>query len=127
MGLLGRVLDVKQAYIQISQSLRCFDSGVLKSFQQGEDVADSSQVHAVLARERLDGLELQNIPARIPPPVGDSPLGADHVQVLVHHQRPRVRLEDLRGHAEREDRLVEVDTGITPGWAAGGCGRIPGF
>jgi hypothetical protein len=63
MGLLGRVLDVKEAYIQISQSLRCFDSGVIKSFQQGEDVADSSQVHAVLARERLDGLELQNIPA----------------------------------------------------------------
>src|ERR1700745_3145076 len=119
--------DVQKAYIQVSQSLRWFDSGVLKSFQQGEDVADSGQVHAVLARERLDGLELHDVAARVAPAIGDRPLWADHVQVLVHHQGPRMRLEDLRSDAESEDRLVQIDARVVVRGAAGGCGRVPCF
>src|SRR2546429_8970 len=123
LGCRGDSSDVKQAYIKSPQSLRWFDSGYLQPFEQSEDVADPGQIDAVLARQRLDGLELHDIAARVAPAIGHGPLGADHVEVLVHHERPRMRLEDLRRDAKGEDRLVQIDARVVLRGAAGGCGR----
>ena len=102
-------LDVQKGYVEILETLGRLEAVLLQGLEERQDVANTGEVHAMLAGQRLDGLELHQIALRVPAAVGDRPLRLDHVEVLVHHQRPRMGLQDLRRNAERVDRLVQVD------------------
>src|SRR5258708_12433975 len=66
----------------------------------------------MLSGQGLDRLELHHVSARVAPSIRNGALGLNHAQVLVHHQSAGMHLEDLGGHAERENRLVEVERGV---------------
>src|SRR5215472_7320473 len=111
----SEALDLQKGDVEVLQALGRLEAAELERLQEREDVADARQVHAVLPGERLDRLQLHEVPLRVPAPVGHRALRLDHVEVLVHHQRPRMGLEDLGRDAERVDRLVEVDAGPVAG------------
>src|ERR1700682_1433060 len=108
----GGYLDVELRHVQVFQAIRCFDTRVVEALEQRQDVADAGEIDVMLAGERLDGLQLHHVSTRVTPAIGDRPFGIDHAQVLVHHQSAWVHLQDLGSHAERENRLVEIDATV---------------
>src|ERR1700694_3917052 len=88
---------------------------LLDHLEQGEEMLYPGQVDAFLAGQGLDHSQLADVALRVAAPVGRRPEGLDEADVLVQHQRPRVGLEDLRGDADRVERLVEVEAGANVG------------
>src|ERR1700682_3061424 len=105
----GGYSDVELRHVQVFQAIRCFNARVVEALEQRQDVADAGEIDVMLAGERLDGLQLHHVATGVTPTIGHRPLGLDHAQVLVHHQSPRMDFQDLGRHAEREDRLVQID------------------
>lgn len=100
--------DVELRHVQVFQAIRWFDTRVVEALEQRQDVANAGEIDVMLAGERLDGLQLHHVATRVAPAIGHGPPRLHHAQVLVHHQSPRVHLEDLGSHAQREDWLVEI-------------------
>src|SRR2546428_12748953 len=88
---------------------------LLEQLEQLHDVAHTGQVDRMMASQLLDGLQFHDVALREAPPVGRRPLGDDEAEVLIHHERPRMRFEDLGRHADGVDRLVEGDTRVASG------------
>src|SRR6202171_4033236 len=114
--------DVELRHVQVLQAIRRVDTRVVEALEQRQDVADAGEVDVMVAREGLDGLQLHHVATRVAPAIGHRPFGLDHAQVLVHHQSPRVDLQDLGSHAQREDWLVEIHA-IGVGGRGGGRER----
>src|SRR6266550_293992 len=100
-------LDVQFFDVEVAQFGRRGEPVIDQDAQQPQHVAGAVQVDSVLAGQRLDRLQFADVPLREAPPVGRGALGNDEAEVLVHHQRARVRLENLRRHADGIDRLIE--------------------
>src|SRR6267142_931597 len=101
--------ELELGHVHALQLLRGIYSRVLQPFEQREDVANTSEIDVMLPCQCLDGLELHHVSARVTPAIGNGALGRNHAQVLVHHQGAGMYLEDLGGHAESENWLVEID------------------
>src|SRR5713226_9313819 len=80
----------------------------LHGLEQAQYVPDPSQGHALFAGEVLDHLHLAYVALRVAAPVGRGAKRLDEPGVLIKHQGPRVRLEDLGGDTDRVQRLVKV-------------------
>src|SRR5438128_4495744 len=111
-------LDVQFFDVEVAQFGRRREPVIDQDAQQPQHVAGAVQVDSVLAGQRLDRLQLADVSLREPSPVGRCPLGYDEAEVLVHHQRPRMRLQNLRRDADGIDRLIEREARIA-GCAAG--------
>src|SRR2546422_575379 len=71
----------------------------------------------MLPSELLDGLQFHDVALREATAVRRRALGHDEAEMLVHHQRPRMGLQDFRRHADRVDRLVQGDVRVASGLA----------
>src|SRR5256885_12612415 len=71
----------------------------------------------MLALQVLDLLQLADVALRKTAAVGGGALGNDQAQMLVHHQRSGMCLQNLRSNADRVDRLVEREAPIGRGAA----------
>src|SRR2546430_17545429 len=72
----------------------------------------------MLARQGLDRLQLADVTLGKTAAVGGGALRNHQPQMLVHHQRSRMRLQNLRGNADGVDRLVQRETRIGRGAAS---------
>src|SRR5438094_514988 len=84
----------------------------LNASPQHMAIAGAVEVDAMLARQGLDRLQLADVALRKTAAVGGGALGNDQAQMLVHHQRSGMCLQDLRSNADRVDRLVEREARI---------------
>src|SRR2546428_2031639 len=64
----------------------------------------------MLARQGLDRLQLADVTLGKTAAVGGGALRNHQPQMLVHHQRSRMRLQNLRGNADGIDRLGKRET-----------------
>src|SRR5947208_9621679 len=61
----------------------------------------------MLARQGLDRLQLADVTLGKTAAVGGGALRDNQPQMLVHHQRSRMGLQNLRGNADGVDRLIQ--------------------
>src|SRR4029077_18572020 len=103
----SRALDVQFFDVEVAQLGWSLETVVNQDAQESKNVARAVEVNAMLACQRLNRLELADVPLRKPPAVGRCPLGDYQAEVLVHHQGARVRLQDLGRNADRIDGFIQ--------------------
>src|SRR5919201_1215650 len=109
--LLARFLlcDLRIARVRLAQRLGWIALRLCERAEQVQDVADARQVDALLTRQVLDHLQLAQVALRIAPAVRARAERRDQPHVLIEHQRALMRLQDLRGDADRVEGLVQVE------------------
>src|SRR5260370_11864666 len=106
----------------VAQLGRRLDAVLLHHVEQAEDVAYAGERDALLARQVLDHLDLADVALRVTPSVGGRAMRFDETGVLVQHQGPRMRLENLGRDADRVQRLLWIAERLgRAGRAAGGA------
>src|SRR4030081_960775 len=113
----ARGLDVQFFDVEVAELGGRGEPVIDQDAKQAQHVTGAVQIDAVLAGQRLDGLQLADIPLRESPAVGGGALGHHQPEVLVHHQRARVRLQNLRGDADRIDGFIQGEArtaGLAP-------------
>src|SRR2546421_3882452 len=111
--------------VDVAEEVGPLDPVLIEQPQALDDVPGPVQVEPVVPGQPLDRLQGEDVALRVAAPVGRGPVGHDQTEVLVHHQRARVGLEDLRGDTDGVDGLVESDRGGRGCGSGGGCGGGP--
>src|SRR2546429_7574740 len=112
-------LDVQFFDVELAQFRWGLQPVVDQDSKQTQHVASAVEVDAMLARQGLDRLQLADVALRKTAAVGGGALGNDQSQMLVHHQRSGMCLQNLRSNADRVDRLFEREARI-----GRGAGRV---
>src|SRR3989442_8789533 len=106
------ILDVEFFDVEVAEFRRGLQPVVNQDSKQAQHVAGAVEVDAMLPRQGLDRLQLADVALGKTAAVGGGSLGNDQAQMLVHHQRSRMRLQNLRGNADGVDWLVEPEAPI---------------
>src|SRR5712692_6799854 len=100
--------DLGVAVEDFPQVARGLHPMFLHCLEQAEDVPHARQRDALLAGQVLDDLDLADVPLRVTTPVRGGAVRLDEAGILIEHERAGVGLQDLRRHADRVQRLVEI-------------------
>src|SRR3954453_2020280 len=104
-----------------------FEDALAEALLQLEQRPHPGEVHAAVAGEVADPQDAPDVLFGVQADVGGRPRRADQTLVLVDPQRPRVRRDERRGHADDVDGLGGVPVGparrrhgqapVPAGWA----------
>src|SRR2546430_1776937 len=99
-------LDVQFFDVELAQFRWGLQPVVDQDSKQTQHVASAVEVDAMLARQGLDRLQLADVALRKTAAVGGGALGNDQSQMLVHHQRSGMWLQNIRSNVVQLDMLL---------------------
>src|SRR5919201_3485394 len=103
-------LDVELFDVEVAQLRRRLQAVIDQHAEQAQDVAGPVEVDAVLPGQGLNRPQLADVALRKTATIGRGPLGNDEAEVLIHHQRAWMGLQNFRCHADGVDRLVQRES-----------------
>src|SRR5438445_7856032 len=112
--------DVQLRNIDVAEFDRRWQLVFVQLLEELQDVSDAGQVDRVLPGQLLNGLEFHDVALRKPTAVGRGAPRHHQPEVFVHHERPRMGLQDLRRHADGVNRFVQGDVGVASGFTFDG-------
>src|SRR5207249_10011619 len=77
--------------------------------------AGTVEVDVRLAGQGLDRLQFTDVALREAAAIGAGAFGDNQAEVLIHHQSSRMGMQNLRGHADGVDRLIQREARVGRG------------